>query len=128
MTKRTGHDIIDMEQERRFKFSDIGQLLKNSVKAIFEGEFLLRLKIGRYFINIVLVFIVITFTIYISLLIDNTLTKVERGKTVIAEQEATIAMRTFELSSLTRRSGAEKHLEELGSTLKEAEKPPIVLE
>ena len=116
-----------MEQERRFRFSDIGQLLKNSVKAIFEGEFLLRLKIGRYFINIVAVFIVITLTIYISLLIDNTLTKVERGKTVIAEQEAVIAMRSYELSSLTRRSTAVKHLQELGSTLTEAEKPPIIL-
>ena len=116
-----------MEQERRFRLSDIGQLLKNSVKAIFEGEFLLRLKIGRYFINIVAVFIVITLTIYISLLIDNTLTTVERGKTVIAEQEAVIAMRTYELSSLTRRSGAVKHLRELGSILTEAEKPPIVL-
>ncbi|MBP5173116.1 MAG: hypothetical protein J6037_05355 [Bacteroidales bacterium] len=113
--------------KRSFKLSDIGQLLKNSVKAIFEGEFLLRLKIGRYFVNIVLVFVIITFTIWISLLIDNTMTKVERGKAVIAEQEATIARRTYELSSLTRRSGAEKHLEELGSTLKEAEKPPIVL-
>ena len=116
-----------MEQERRFKFSDIGQLLKNSVKAIFEGEFLLRLKIGRYFINIVLVFVVITLTIWISLLIDNTLTKVERGKNVIAEQESIIAMRSYELSSLTRRSTAVKHLEELGSDLKEAEKPPIIL-
>ena len=116
-----------MEQGRKFKVSDIGQLLKNSVKAIFEGEFLLRLKIGRYFINIVLVFVVITLTIWISLLIDNTLTKVERGKNVIAEQEAVIAMRSYELSSLTRRSTAVKHLQELGSDLKEAEKPPIIL-
>ena len=50
-------------------------------------------KIGRYFISIVYVFAVITLTIWISLLIDNTLTKVERGRSVIVEQEAVIARR-----------------------------------
>ena len=116
-----------MEAERRFRASDIGQLLKNSVKAIFEGEFLLRLRIGRWFVHIVFVFIVIAVTIWISLLIDNTLTKVERGKTVIAEQESVIAMRTYELSSLTRRSAAEKHLKEMGSGLAEPTHPAIEL-
>jgi len=116
-----------MEQERKFRFSDIGKLLKNSVKAIFEGEFLLRLKIGHYFIHIAFCFLLITATIWISLLIDNTLTKVERNKNVIAEQESIIAMRTYEMSSLTRRSGAEKHLEEMGSKLREPEKPAIEL-
>ena len=116
-----------MAEGQKWRIQDVGRLLKESVKAIFEGEFLLRLKIGRYFISIVYVFAVITLTIWISLLIDNTLTKVERGRSVIVEQEAVIARRSYELSSLTRRSGAEKHLEELGSDLKEAEKPPIVL-
>lgn len=116
-----------MEAERRFRFSDIGKLLKNSVKAIFEGEFLLRLRIGRWFMHIVFVFAVIALTIWISMLIDNTLTKVERGKTVIAEQESVIAMRTYELSSLTRRSAAEKNLKEMGSNLAEPTHPAIVL-
>ena len=42
-----------MEEGQKWKIQDVGRLLKESVKAILHGQFLLRLNIGRYFIHIV---------------------------------------------------------------------------
>lgn len=111
------------EAKRRFGFKDFGRLLKNSLQAIFKGEFLLRLKIGRYYIHIAWCVMVMALTIYVSLLIDNTLTKVVANNRIIEAQKTEIATLTYKTSTSTRRSEVAKRLESMGSPLKEPDKP-----
>ena len=112
-----------MEEKKKFRFKDLWSLLKNSVQAILKGEFLLRLNIGRYFIYIASCCTVVALTIWISLLIDSTLTKVQRNRKTIEEQQNEIAVLTYELSKATRRTEVERKLEILGSDLRDATKP-----
>lgn len=112
-----------MEEKKKFRFKDLWSLLKNSVQAILKGEFLLRLNIGRYFIHIASCCTVVALTIWISLLIDSTLTRVQRNRKTIEEQQNEIAVLTYELSKATRRTEVERKLEILGSDLRDATKP-----
>ena len=112
-----------MEEKKKFRFKDIWTLLKNSFQAILKGEFLLRLNIGRYFIHIASCCLLVAATIWISLLIDNTLTKVQRNRLTIKAQQDTITVLTFELSKATRRTEVEKRLISMGSDLRDATRP-----
>lgn len=105
-----------------------GRLILNSVKAIFKGEFLLRLRIGDYFLHIAWCFCVAALTIWMSLLIDNTLTKVEKGKAIISKQENEIAEREFTLASMMNRRQIKISLEEMGSRLEDPKQRAIALE
>ena len=42
-----------MSEGEKWKIQDVGRLLKETASAIFHGQLLLRLNIGRYFIHIV---------------------------------------------------------------------------
>ena len=46
-----------MEQKRKWKLSDLWELLKNGFSAIITGNLLLRLNAGRYFIHIAYTFL-----------------------------------------------------------------------
>lgn len=111
------------ETKHRFGIKDFGRLVRNSIQAIFKGEFLLRLKIGRYFIHIAWCVMVVALTIYVSLLIDNTLTKVVTNNRTIEAQKTEIATLTYKTSTSTRRSEVAKRLESMGSPLKEPDCP-----
>lgn len=105
-----------------------GKLILNSVKAIFKGEFLLRLRIGDYFLHIAWCFCIVALTIWMSLLIDNTLTKVEKGKAVISRLDNEIAEREFTLASMINRRQIKISLEEMGSQIKEPRQRAVELE
>ena len=108
--------------------SAIGTFLKNSGIAILRGQFLMKLDAGRYFLHIVYCFALIILAIWISLGIDSTMTTVENNKDIIFDQESTIAMKTYEVTSLERRSGIEQRLAAMGSKVQEAKNPPIIIE
>lgn len=111
------------EVKKTWRLSDIGVFLKNSLVAILKGEFLLRLNIGRYFVHIVYTFFLFAVVIWMSLMIDNTMSRVEKNKKQIEELEIMNAQKTYELVSLTRRSSVNGLLEQMGSKVQEAQKP-----
>lgn len=115
------------EAQRKFRFSDLGRLLLNSLKAIFKGEFLLRLRLGDYLLHITWCFFIVALTIWLSLMIDKTMTKVERGKAILTEQKEEIAQREFELERITSRSAVLTKLEEMGSPLREPQQRAYIL-
>ena len=114
--------------ELKWKLADVGKLLKNSLVAIIRGEFLMRLNISRYFVHILYAFFLISVAIWVSMMIDTTLTKVEKNKEQLYEQEVILMMKQYEVSSLNRRSTVEKILGDMGSNVKEPEKPAIILD
>ncbi|MCQ2167484.1 MAG: hypothetical protein MJY69_02295 [Bacteroidales bacterium] len=113
--------------EKKWKISDLGNFLKNSFRAILKGEFLLRMNIGRYFIHIAYTFFLFGMVIWLSLMIETTMAKVEKNKAVIKELEIAHSQKTFEVVSLSRRASVSAMLENLGSDVKEAEKPATEL-
>lgn len=118
-----------MEERRllKWKVADLGRLLKNSLLAVIRGEFLMRLNISQYFVHILYAFFLIAMIIWISLMTDTTMTKVEKNKELLYEQEVTIAMKEYELTTLNRRSTVANILEQMGSKVTEPEKPATIL-
>ena len=117
-----------MGEGRKWKIQDIGRLLKESFKAIIHGQFLLRLNIGRYFIHIVYTFFLFGMLIWFSLVVDNTLAKVEKNQAAIKEYEIEHANLEFELRTMNRRAAMRELLEASGSKVREPQKPATVLE
>ena len=105
-----------------------GDFLANSLRAVLKGEFLLRLNAGRYFIHIVYTFLLFWVAIWISLMIDTSLMKVEKNKETIREMEIAYAEKAFELARLGRRSTVARTLEQMGSSVSEPEVPAMTVE
>lgn len=116
-----------MEEGEKWKIQDVGRLLKESIKAILHGQFLLRLNIGRYFIHIVWTFFLFGMLIWFSLGVDSTLAKVEKNQAAIKELEIEHSNLEFELRTLNRRAALEDLLKESGSKVTEPQKPATVL-
>ena len=112
---------------KTWKIADIGLFITNSFKAVLKGEFLLRLNIGRYFIHIAYTFLLFGLVIWCSLMIETTMSKVEKNKAVLKELEIVHSQKVFELVGVSRRSSVEQMLGQLGSNVKEAEKPATVV-
>lgn len=104
-----------------------GQFLKNSLVAIVKCEFLLRLNVGKYFIHIIYTFFLLGITIWISLKIDMTLTKVEQNKEILNEMEIAYSEKAFDVATLGRRSTVSRMLESMGSPVREPEKPAYII-
>lgn len=98
-------------------------VLKNIFSAIIKGRLMLRLHLDRHFIKMLVCMFFCIMTIWISLLIDNTMTTVKRNNDILKEQQTDLAIKTFELSELSRRSTIEDNLERLGSKARKPEKP-----
>ena len=116
-----------MAEGQKWKKQDVGRLLKESFTAILHGQFLLRLNIGRYFIHIVYTFFLFGMLIWFSLVVDNTLAKVEKNQAAIKEYEIEHADLEFQLRSLNRRAALLEMLKESGSKVAEPEKPATIL-
>ena len=112
---------------KTWKIADIGLFFKNSFRAMLKGEFLLRLNVGRYFIHIAYTFLLFGLVIWFSLMIETTMSKVEKNKAVLKELEIVHSQKVFELVNVSRRSSVEQMLGQLGSDVKEAEKPATVV-
>ena len=106
-----------MTELRKWKFSDIWAWLKNAALATLKGELLLRLHVSRYFIHIIYTFFLFWVSIWLSLRIEKTLTRVEDNRKVLADMEIYHAQKTVELAGLSRMSKVQAMLEESGSKL-----------
>lgn len=112
---------------KTWKLADIGLFFTNSFRAVLKGEFLLRLNVGRYFIHIAYTFLLFGLIIWVSLMIETTMSKVEKNKAVLRELEIVHAQKVFEVVNVSRRSSVEQLLGEMGSKVTEAEKPATVV-
>lgn len=103
----------------------VGATIGNIIKAVFKGELLLRLHVDKYFVHIIYLFVLIIATVWISLKVDTTLTKVEQNKKTIHELEIYHAEMTSELVRLGRLSTVEEHLQQLGSDVAMPTRPAV---
>ena len=94
---------------------------------MLKGEFLLRLNVGRYFIHIAYTFLLFGLIIWISLMIETTMSKVEKNKAVLKELEIVHSQKVFEVVNVSRRSSVDELLSGMGSKVTEPEKPASVV-
>ena len=115
------------KEHRKLKFSDVGQFFKNAFLSFLKGEFLLRLKVDRFFPQIAWTFLLFACFILFSFLVDVSLSKVEINKQTIKELEILNTQKRYELVTLNRRSTVSKLLEEAGSKVAEPQQQASVL-
>ena len=113
--------------DKTWKIQDVGTWLRNSFRAILNGEFLLRLDVGRYFVHIVYTFFLFAMIIWISLMIEGTMNKVERNKAILRELEIVHTQKTFEVVSISKRSSVNGLLQQMGSNVTEPQAPATIL-
>ena len=112
-----------VREHRKWRFADVGRWLGNAFLAAIRGEFLLRLHVSKYFIHIIYTFFLFWVSIWLSLKIEKTMTRVEENRKALQDMEIYHAQKTVELVSLGRMSKIEKMLEDKGSTLAMPTKP-----
>ena len=115
-------------EKRRLSATDILRGIGNSLVAMLKGQFLLRLRIDKYFLQIAWTFILFALFILFGLGVDVTLAKVEKNKKELQELEVLYTQRRYELVSLSRRSTVASSLKEKGSKVTEPESKPVTLE
>ena len=118
----------DQDKTRKWKLSDIGRFFANSAIAIVKGQFLLRLKIDKYFLQIAWTFFLFAMFILFELGVDVTLSKVEKNKKQLQELEILHTQKRYELITLGRRSTVSSLLEGCGSKVAEPTVPAATLE
>ena len=103
------------------------EIIKNSVWAILHGEFLLRLRIDKFFPHILWTFLLFWGMILSGMMVQKTLVKVEKNKSVLSEMEIYHAQKTVQIARLGRLSTVEQLLEDNGSDVTLPEKPADVI-
>ncbi|MBQ2103499.1 MAG: hypothetical protein II479_08060 [Bacteroidales bacterium] len=103
------------------------QVLLEGVKALFKGEFLLRIGADKYFIHIIYAFFLALVVIWLSLRIDTTLMAVEKNKAVLNDLSIQYAAKTGELVKMNRISTVQEQLRKLGSPLEIPQQPPVTV-
>lgn len=108
----------------------IGEILKTGAKgtvgvfkAIIRGKLLMKLNFDRYYLHIIMVFIMFAIMILFGIVVDSTLTEVEQNKEILKELEIQKADRAYEIYSLERREALEKRLEDQCSSLRKPSRP-----
>ena len=112
-----------MTELRKWKFPDIWAWLKNAALATLKGELLLKLNATRYFIHILYTFFIFWISIWLSLKIEKTLTKVEDNRRILSDIEIYHAQKTVELAGYSRLRTVQDMLKDAGSNLDVPTKP-----
>ena len=81
------------------------------------------MNLGQYFIHIIWTFFLFFLSIWLSLQVEKTLTKVEAGKKELENVEIYHAQKVVELAGLNRMTTVRDLLEEKGSKVGLPEKP-----
>lgn len=103
------------------KLSGILKFLKNSFLAIIKGEFLLRLGAGRFLIHIFYTFVVMGAIIWVSLLIDTSMNKVEKNYGTIQELRTQNSILRYRMAETCGRNAVAERLKKMNSKLGEPE-------
>lgn len=114
-------------QQKTSRFRRFGSAFWETVKAIGYGDILLRLRVDKLLPYILYLFFLSMVSIFMSYKAEQTMLLRERNKTKIEALKIFKAQKTCEIVSLDRISTIETMLEELGSNIKQPEKPADIL-
>lgn len=112
----------------KLSWKEAGQALRNSLKALRRGEFLLAIGVHEYYLHILYLFILAWASILLSLKIDKTMIRVEQNKAQLHDLEIYHAQKEAQLVRLHSASTTMKALEKMGSEVTLPEKPAVKID
>lgn len=115
------------DTERKWKISDILTIMGNILGSILHGKLLLRMKVDRYFPQVLYTALMLLVVIFVNLAVDNTLARMEDNKQTLKELEILHTQKSYELIMLNRRSNVSALLREKGSDVGEPMKPATII-
>jgi hypothetical protein len=101
--------------------------IKNSLKALRNGEFLLRIRADKLYMHILYLFLLMWLSIMLSLQVDKTLTQAGNNKAALEELRIHHAEREAALVKLRSASGMEERLEKMGSKVTSPQEPATII-
>lgn len=127
----TGRDIQEIpaagntagEGKRRPGMHAVLAFIKDSIGAIFQGKFLLRMKFDRYFIHIIYLFFLAVVCIWMKLHIEQTMVRLEVSRQAAEDYRIYLRQKTSELAELGKLSAVQDMLMRSGSSLTVPDKP-----
>ena len=103
------------------------QSIRNGFRALRNGEFLLRIRLDKYYMHVMYLFLLMWVTILLSLQVDKTLARVGDNKAAIEELRIHHAEKEAALVKLRSASATEIRLEKMGSKAAMPTEPPTVI-
>lgn len=125
MTRRNRKE--KREKQLRWGFADLARALKSGIILVLRGELLKKLQASLYFVHIFYTFFLFGVTIWLSIMVETSMSKVEKNKQIIEELEIVHNQKIFDVEALSRRSAVEARLKDLGSDVAEPGNPAYVL-
>ncbi len=114
-----------MSETKRWKIGDLGRILINIFKAAIQGKLLMRLKVDKYFPQILYTFFLCLIFILFNMIVENAQAKIESNRLTIKELSIECTQKEYELVGFDRRSTVSRMLKEKGSKVAEPQKPAI---
>ncbi len=101
--------------------------IKNSFKALRNGEFLLRIRADKYYLHIMYLFLLMWLSILLSLRVDKTLAAAGRNKAEIEQLRILHSQKEAELVRLQSASELDRRLGKMGSKVTMPTEPAKLL-
>ena len=101
--------------------------LRQGMKSLRNGEFLLRVGADKFYMHIMYLFLLMWLSIFLSLKVDKTLSRVGDNKTAIEELKIYHAQKEAQLVKLHSASSAERRLRQLGSPVTLPKEPATIV-
>ena len=108
-------------------FSSAWATLRNLLRALRNGEFLLRIRADKYYMHIMYLFLLMWVTILLSLQVDKTLTRAGDNQAALDVLRIHYAEKEAALVKLHSASAAESRLKELGAELTLPQEPATII-
>lgn len=108
-------------------FKSAWTTFRNLMRALRNGEFLLRVRADKYYMHIMYLFLLMWMTILLSLQVDKTLSRVGDNKVALERLRIHHAEKEAALVKLHSASAAETRLRELGSEARLPQEPATVI-
>lgn len=108
-------------------YTTIKRKFKEKFSDILRGSLIKNLQIERYFVHIIYTFFLFMMAIWISLTIETSMAKLEKGKKEITELEIANAQKKYELAKAERRTNVITRLQDMGSKVAEPEHPASII-
>ena len=100
---------------------------RKGMKSLRNGEFLLLVGADQFYMHIMYLFLLMWLSIFLSLKVDKTLSRVGDNKAAIEELRIYHSQKEAQLVKLHSASAAEKRLRELGSPVSIPKEPAVIV-
>ena len=107
--------------------SSVWTAIRNTLKALRNGEFLLRIRADKYYMHIMYLFLLMWLTIMLSLRVDKTLVQVGENKAAIEQLRIRHSEKEAELVKLESAGATLERLGRMGSNLTMPSEPATVI-